>query len=174
MRRPLNAARPQFQGCLCLVFGFLLWLTEGGSSGAGQEQAVLEEGMNSDPWQQCCQSHASPSRAAPSTGFAAPGAAVEESWCLPPLLHWGSLTWGIPTGGSHPSLCGLLHVPPNCSLGSGQGPNEPCLPLVPCSGCRGLLHELAVNQNAPGRQFSASETCPHQGLGEGGELPVSR
>lgn len=108
MRRHLNAASPQFQGCLCLVLGFLLWLTEGGELWGRGEGAVLEEGMNSDR----CQGHAALSRAAPSTGFAAPGAAVEESWFLPPLLHWGSLTRGIPTGGSHPSLCGLPQQPP--------------------------------------------------------------
>lgn len=80
----------------------------------------------------------------------------------------------IAHGGMNPSSMYCIPVPPNCSLGSGQGGNGPCLPRLPCSGCRRLAHELAVNQNARGRQFSASETCPHQALGEGGEPRVSK
>lgn len=99
-------------------------------------------------------------------------AAMGDSHLEDPNLWVPPIPFADCSGGDEP--LNNLHVPPNCSLGSEQGENELSLPLLPCRGCRGLLHELAVNQNARGRQFCASETCPHQGLGEGGEPRVSR
>lgn len=168
-----------------------LWLTGVGRSGAGQEQAVLAPccawagGRNAGPCQQRCQCRASLSRAAP---VPIP-LLLEQLWrkagASQPLLTGRVLPGGsqlqvppiplqIAQDGMNPSSMYCIPVLPNCSLGSGQGENGPCLPLLPCSGCRRLAHELAVNQNARGRQFSASETCPHQALGEGGEPQVSK
>lgn len=122
------------------MLGFLVRLTGLGSSGAGEEQAVLalggcampglEEGMliraNSAAGAAASEAELFPGRG--SICLASSGGALEESWSLPiPCLTGGSFALGgIPADGSRPSFLqiGWSGMQPACNA------TYPCAPKL--------------------------------------------